>query len=64
MFCVRRVVFDGAWCPIGVPHDPADDGVVEVICDRTNCHRLVPNAHINQPNAWKEANIRVSIGTG
>lgn len=54
---------DGARCPIGIPCDPADDKMIKVIRDRTNRHRLVPNAHVNRPNSYKETNIRLSIRT-
>ena len=50
MFRVRRVVFDGAWHPIGVPHDPTDHEMVEVIRDCAHCNRLAPNADVNRPN--------------
>ena len=31
MFWVGGVVHDGAWYPVGVLHDPADDKMVKVI---------------------------------
>ena len=61
MFWIRRVIFDGTYCSIGVPHDPADGKTVEVIRDRTDNHRLVPDAHVNRPDIYKGANIRVNV---
>ena len=63
MFWVQRVVVDSGLYPVGVPHDPADNEMVEVIRDRTNRYSLVPNAHVNRPDTQKEVNVRLSIGT-
>ena len=51
MFRVRRIVVDRSFCPIGVPQDPADHKVVEVVRNCANRDRLVPNAHVNRPSA-------------
>ena len=62
MFLLRRVIVNARWYPIGIPQDPANDKMVNVIRDCTDSHRLVPNERVNQSNAWKEINIRLSTG--
>ena len=47
VFWVGRVIRDRGWCPIGVPHDPADDKMVNIIRDCTNCHSFIPDAHVS-----------------
>jgi hypothetical protein len=47
MLRVKGVIRDGAFCPIGPLHDPANDKVVKVIRDCASGHRLAPNARVN-----------------
>ena len=63
MFWVGGVGSDRVWQLVGGLHDTADDKVVKVVRDGTNRNRLAPGADVNRPNAYKEANVRVSIGT-